>query len=154
MLLALVGGIIGLVTTIALGAVVLYLLSLAWQAVFGVSRMRQAPVGIALAVFIIPIAGAVWGAALGWNLHQHDIGSRVRKLVDTSSMIDRAWIAWGVVWSAGLAILIPTLGPFWRSSRYWYIEHDGIQTVLWWIIPIIGGYVVSRLVAWVMRGSR
>jgi hypothetical protein len=153
-ILALVGAVLGFVVTVAVGAMILYVLSLIWQALFGVSRMRRAPLGAALAVFLVPLAGTVWGAAIGWNLHQYQFGDRVRTFLDARTMIDRAWMAWAIVWTAALGLIVPTFGAFWRGSRYWYLDNDGIATLLWWLLPIIGGFIVSRLVAWVMKGSR
>lgn len=105
-------------------------------------------------IAVLTIAGAYVGLSSGPHVKWHELLASLRTYLNTRSMIDRACMAWAVVWTAAIAVLVPAFGPFWRNSRYWYLERDGIATALWWLLPIIGGFVVSRLVAWVMRGSR
>jgi hypothetical protein len=155
-LLAVIGGLVGLAITIAIGAAVLYILAMALEAMFGPYRVRRVGAKAGLALIVVPLAGAVWGVAIGWNLHQHKFGARLKPYlaIDTDSMLDRAWIAWAAIWSTATVILVPMVGPIWRGSSYWYFERDALATLVWWIMPIAGGFVFSRIVAWVMRGSR
>ena len=154
LLYALLGAVFGLVVTVAIGTAILYMLHIVFEAVFGPFRICSVGAKAGLALIIMPIAGAVLGALVGWNFHQYDIGNRTQFFLNTSSMYDRASIAWAATWTTAFAVLILTLGPFWRDSRYWYLERDWLATALWWLVPIIGGFVASRMVAWIAKGTR
>jgi hypothetical protein len=103
---------------------------------------------------MMTIAGAFVGFSWGPRVSAREMSDALRLYFDSRGMMDRAWIAWAAVWLAAFSILIVVFGPFWRNSRYWDMERDGLATVFWLLCPIIGGFIVSRLVAWVMRGSR
>lgn len=154
--LAIVGGLVGLSITFVVGAAILYMLALALEAIFGPYRVRRVGGKVVLALIIIPIAGAIWGMVLGWNFHQYKFGARLmtQLAIDVDSIWNRAWIAWAGFWTAAMIVMVATLGAFWRDSYYWYFERDALPTLLWWLGPIVGGFALSRTVAWVMRGSR
>src|SRR5262245_37686777 len=94
------------------------------------------------------IIGAVGGAALGWKFKPE----RLRRMLDAASLSTRAWIAWGVVWTAGTVIAFTLFALFRRYESLNWRARDVIWFVLIWAGPIVAGWAITRLVAWVVRG--
>jgi hypothetical protein len=139
---------IGLATTYALIGFFWFLVELT-----GATRVRVRVVGV-LVVFAAPIIGAVVGAAVGWNFDTRSAVRRLQAFLDNASLRDRAWIAWGAVWTGVIVIAFTLFDPLGRYAfRYWQ-PNDLLSLAVVWIGPIIGGWIVTRLLAWVASGRR
>jgi hypothetical protein len=153
---ALIGGILGLIIVIALGFAILFLTGSLIEAIFGPIRVVRVGAKAGLILIVVPLAGAVWGFVVGWNFHEYGFGTKLRPYlsIDHGSMLDRAWMAWAAIWTIILTLIILMRGAFWRNGYYWHANYDALPTFLWWLFPIVGGFLMSRIFAWVMRGTR
>jgi hypothetical protein len=117
----------------------------------GATRVRVPVAGIIL-VFALPIIGAVLGGLAGWRLDARNPIGRVRQFLDNASMFDRAWIAWGAVWTGAILIAFTMFDPFHRYSLYNWRAEDMMRVALIWVGPIVAGWIASHLVRWVASG--
>jgi hypothetical protein len=69
-------------------------------------------------------------------------------------MLDRAWIAWGVVWTTVILLAFTVFDPFHRYSFYWWQSQDVVWFLMLWVGPILGGWALAHLVRWVANGRR
>jgi hypothetical protein len=151
---ALLGGLIGAALATFAVLAFFFLLLLLIEIVFGspASRVRI-PAKAVLAVILAPIAGAIIGGLYGWNLNAGEVADRLRNLLDRASIFDRAWIAWSIVWSGGTLAAFTFFKPFSRSSISYWRSDDWLSFAAIWIFPILGGWLIAKLVRWVVAGK-
>jgi len=92
-----------------------------------------------------------------------------RRFLGSASILDRAWIAWGIVWTTAMLIAITAFNyaPFghsyvslhsiaysWtiRDQERFLIVQDVMSFLTLWVGPILGGWVLACLVRWVANG--
>jgi hypothetical protein len=145
------GAVAAMVTVFVFFYSVMYLIEM----IFGSTPSRvRVPLKGALAALVAPIAGAVLGGAFGWRFDARGAADRLQRFLNTISMLHRACIAWGVVWTAVFLIAFTLFDPFdYYSFRYWG-PRDLVRFALLWVGPIVGGWVIARLVQWVSSGQR
>ncbi len=152
---ALIGGLVGAVGAVLAVYVALVIVTLLIQAVFGAPTGRVRSMGKAgLALLIAPVAGGIVGALYGWSFDRRIVAVKLRRALSNASMLDRACIAWAVVWTMIAFVGIGFIDFVSRSSFYWWKVEDYVRALMIWLGPIVGGWVISKLVRWVMRGAR
>lgn len=149
---AIVGAVVG---SLAATAALFVLLHIVMSLVEGSGATRiRVPVKGVLAVLIAPIAGAVIGALIGWRFDARVASDTLQRFLNTAPMLDRAWIAWGGVWTSVLLVAFTLFDPFGRYSFGQWRSGDVMWLVVVWAGPIVGGWVVARLVRWIASGRR
>jgi hypothetical protein len=152
---AVIGVVLGAALATGVAFVLIYGLLLVIKMIFGTMPSHfRAPIKGLVAVALAPIAGAVLGGMYGWSFDARVAKVTVGLFLNSSPAIDRAWIAWGVVWTGVVLFTFAVFDPFDRSRfRYWY-DDDWLKLGAIWIVPIIGGWAVAKLVSWVAAGRR
>lgn len=147
-----VGAVLGAALAAAAAFALLYGLILLIETIFGSTPSRvRVPVKGVLAVAIAPIAGAILGAMLGWKLDARVAWRSGQQYLDTASFFDRAWMAWAVVWTGFTLCAFAFFDPF---GRYRWRVDEWLSFAATWMLPILGGWLVTRLVRWVGAGRR
>lgn len=152
---AVAGSVAGAIAAVSAIFVFFYVVVFLIELIFGSTsgRIRIPAKGI-LAVLIAPIAGAVIGAMFGWRFDVRDAVDGIRRFLDAASILDRAWLAWGAMWSAFTVIAFALFDPFGRYSFHSWLPRHLMWFAVIWIGPIAGGWLVTRLVRWVANGRR
>ncbi len=152
---AIAGAIVGGALAAAAVFAILYLFMFLVESIFGSMPSRvRVPVKGVLAAAVAPVVGAVIGAMLGWKYDARVAWQNAQRYLDGASVFDRAWMAWGVVWTGLTLCAFAFFDPFHRYRINNWRDDDWFSFAAIWFLPIIGGWLTTRLVRWVAAGTR
>lgn len=155
LLQAIVGALIGSVVAAGLTLMAFYMVMTILDSVFGTftSHVRFSAKGV-LAGLIAAIAGAISGGMLGWKFNARVAADKLRQFLGSATILERAWISMGSVWTSLTFSYFALHDPFGRRT----IENWRVDDALWfanyWIGPLVGVWLASRIVMWVANGRR
>lgn len=155
LLQSIVGAILGAALAALSAFLLFYSLLFLVELAFGSTPSRiRIPVKGLLALVIAPAAGAVMGAIYGWRFDFREARAALRRYLDASSVYERAWMAWGIVWTVIILIGFAAFDPFDRYRLSNWQQADWLSFIFLWAGPIVGGWGATKLVTWVAAGRR